>query len=240
MVGYFNATRHPWPCLLFLLPLLIAYEGGLVWLGGQHPELLRNGADAWLHRGLAAFGLTQLYGAPAAVAIIFAVWSWLCRGDRPPDAVGVCTGMALESVAFACGLWAVSRHLPEFLKSFGVALQAAPGARTQGLAHVVTFVGAGIYEEVLFRLLLFGGLVYLLRLAGMASLLTLAVAAVGAALAFAAAHHAGPNGEPFDRYAFIFRTIAGLYFTLVFQLRGFGVAVGAHACYDVLAGMVAA
>lgn len=240
MIGYLRATRHPWPCLLLLLPLLAAYEGGLVWLGGQHPELLRNGADAWLHRGLAAFGLTQLYGAPAAVAVLFAVWSWLGRRDRPPDAVAICTGMALESIVFACGLWALSRHLPGFLKSFGVTLQAAPTARAQGLAQVVTFVGAGIYEEVLFRLLLFGGVVYLVRSVGLLTVLTLTAAAVGAALAFAAAHHAGPHGEPFDGYAFLFRTLAGLYFTLIYQLRGFGVAVGAHACYDVLAGMVAA
>ena len=24
--GYLASTRHPWPCLLFLLPLLLAYE----------------------------------------------------------------------------------------------------------------------------------------------------------------------------------------------------------------------
>jgi hypothetical protein len=36
---------------------------------------------------------------------------------------------------------------------------------------------------------------------------------------------------------FVFRTVAGLYFTLLFVLRGFGVAVGAHAGYDVLVGV---
>ena len=29
-----SATRHPWNSLLFLLPLLAAYEGGILWLGG--------------------------------------------------------------------------------------------------------------------------------------------------------------------------------------------------------------
>ena len=42
---YLRATRHPWPCLLFLLPLLAAYELGVHQLGGGQPDALRNGAD---------------------------------------------------------------------------------------------------------------------------------------------------------------------------------------------------
>ena len=34
---YIGATKHPWPCFLFLLPFLAAYEGGVLWLGGTHP-----------------------------------------------------------------------------------------------------------------------------------------------------------------------------------------------------------
>jgi hypothetical protein len=55
--GYLLGTRHPWPCLLFVLPLLAAYEGGVHLLGGAHPESLRNGADNWLRGALAAAGL---------------------------------------------------------------------------------------------------------------------------------------------------------------------------------------
>jgi membrane protease YdiL (CAAX protease family) len=69
-------------------------------------------------------------------------------------------------------------------------------------------------------------------------LLALLAAAFASAVLFSAAHHAGPYGEPFDRYVFVFRTIAGLYFAAIFVVRGFGIAVGAHACYDVLAGVV--
>src|SRR5262249_43937158 len=69
--GYLGASRHPWPCLLFVLPLLLAYEVGVVWLGGTQPDALRNGADTWLRWGLETFGLTQLYCAPALVALLF-------------------------------------------------------------------------------------------------------------------------------------------------------------------------
>src|SRR4051794_33770095 len=51
-VSYVAATRHPWPCFLFLLPLLAAYEGGVLWVGGAQSEAFRNGADSWLRWGL--------------------------------------------------------------------------------------------------------------------------------------------------------------------------------------------
>ena len=235
--GYLLATRHPWPCLLFLVPLLAAYEGGVVWLGGTRPEAFRNGADTWLHWGLQAFGLSQLYWAPALIALVFLLWSWLRRDDRPDDLPGVWIGMAMESMIFAVGLLGLSRALGPLLDSFGIALQyPAPADRT--LAQLITFVGAGIYEELLFRLVLFSGAAWLLRLAAVPATAAFLVAGLGSALIFSAAHHAGPYGEIFDGYVFLFRTLAGLYFTVLYQLRGFGIAVGAHACYDVLAGIV--
>src|SRR5437773_398430 len=76
LMSYFRATSHPWPILILLLPLLSAYEGGVLWLGGPQPELIRNGADAWLRSALQAFGINQMVVAPALVGVGFAVWSW--------------------------------------------------------------------------------------------------------------------------------------------------------------------
>ena len=56
MTSYFSATRHPWSSFLFLLPLLAAYEGGVLWLGGDRAEQIRNGADAWLRWALESLG----------------------------------------------------------------------------------------------------------------------------------------------------------------------------------------
>src|SRR5437667_12822760 len=106
------------------------------------------------------------------------------------------------------------------------------------LGRVVTFVGAGIYEEVLFRLLFFFALGRLLRFFFFPALLAALVTMVASAVLFSASHLIGPYGEPFNSYVFLFRSLAGLYFALLYQLRGFGVAVGAHACYDVLVGVL--
>lgn len=237
---YLQATRHPWPSLLFLLPLLAVYECGVLWLGGSQPDAVRNGADAWLRWWLEAAGLQPLYLAPALVVVALGLWSWLRRHDTPRDLLGVCTGMALESVFFALGLFALGRGLLPLLDQLGVVLQVPvdlDARPPEAIAPLITFVGAGIYEEVLFRLFLFGGVLWLVSLLGTPRLPALVLAGVVAAFSFAAAHHLGPYGEVFDPYVFGFRSVAGLYFTAIFLTRGFGIAVGAHALYDVLAGL---
>jgi membrane protease YdiL (CAAX protease family) len=145
--------------------------------------------------------------------------------------------MAIESVVFALGLWGLSRELSPFLEKYGSTLNAPPPVNP-ALVHVITFLGAGIYEEVLFRLLLFTGLVWLGQHLKIPQLIAVPVAAVGSGLLFSAAHHICPYGEKFDGYVFLFRALAGVYFALLFKTRGFGVAVGAHAIYDVLVGVI--
>src|SRR2546421_12925605 len=93
--GYFRATRHPYPCLLFVLPLLAAYEAGVWYLGGAQPEAVRNGADNWLRWGLAAAGFMQPWLPPVALLLLFIAWSLVRQDDRPYDMVGVLTGMVL-------------------------------------------------------------------------------------------------------------------------------------------------
>jgi membrane protease YdiL (CAAX protease family) len=50
-------------------------------------------------------------------------------------------------------------------------------------------------------------------------------------LLFSAAHYIGFK---FDLATFLFRFYAGAFFALVYRHRGFGIAAGAHALYDVL------
>jgi membrane protease YdiL (CAAX protease family) len=215
--------------------LLLLYEGSVVYLGGADPDVLRNGADSWLHGGLGAFGLQELYWPPALLIAGLLGWAWLKRSDQPKDLVGVCSGMVIESIFAALALWALSRGIRPVVHSLGLAMRAMPPVQETSAA-LVTYIGAGIYEEVLFRLLLFGALCWLLRLSGLPEAGVLLGATAAAALAFAAAHHVGPWGEPFDGYVFIFRATAGLYFTLLYRFRGLGIAIGTHACYDIFVG----
>jgi membrane protease YdiL (CAAX protease family) len=63
------------------------------------------------------------------------------------------------------------------------------------------------------------------------------VAIIVTSLLFSAAHYIGPHGESFGLFTFVFRFVAGLFFGLLFVFRGFGIAAGSHAGYDVLVGV---
>jgi len=232
--GYLTATRHPWPCLLFVLPLLIAYEAGVLLLGGTNPEAIRNGADHWVRCGLGFVGLRFFWLPPTILTLVFIVWTYRRRRDRPGELVGVVSGMILESVGFALGLWAFSRMLAPLLLRAGVALELGVGGDEPALRQVVTYLGAGIYEEAVFRLALFSALAWLLRWLDIPLVITVILAAATSAILFSTAHHVGPYGQAYSNYLFIFRLTAGLYFAVLFFLRGFGIAVGAHACYNVM------
>ncbi|MFO0842720.1 MAG: CPBP family glutamic-type intramembrane protease [Gemmataceae bacterium] len=238
--GYTRATRHPWPSLLFVLPLLVAYEAGVFYLGGANPETIRNGADHWLRCALGVVGVQFFWVPPAVLAVAFTLWTVSRWADRPGDLISVLSGMVLESVAFALGLWAMSRLLTPVLQQAGIELNvgieepASFAATEPALRQVITYLGAGIYEEAVFRLSLFTVLVTVLRVLDVSRLLAVALAAAGSAVLFSVAHHVGPYGQPYSNYLFLFRLLAGVYFALLYELRGFGIAVGSHACYNVM------
>lgn len=247
---YWSATKHPWACILFVLPLLAIYEIGLYAHGHAAPTEMRNGADVWLRAGLHEVGVSRVYGAPCLLVVILLAWGLWRRDDSPFDKVGVWVGMTAESGGFALILLALSQGVWMMLLRAGNVLgrpsqRIAPALQlttdtspesTWGL--IISYVGAGIYEETLFRLMLFAGLVQLFSWTEMPSLYNWLLAALASALLFAGAHHFGAGGETFNLYVFSFRTFAGLYFAWLYHLRGFGIAVGAHAGYDVLVGLI--
>lgn len=248
--SYWTATKHPWACVLFVLPLLATYEIGLYVLGQYD---LRNGADVWLRRALSEVGVSPVYGAPCLLVSILLLWGLLRRKGRPTDKVGVCVGMSGESAAYALlllglsqGLWLVLTQADHVFgqPSHRIALLQWNADATRSMpepiwGQIVSYLGAGIYEETLFRLMLYAGLLRLLTWSeARTSPLAVVLAAFGSALVFAGAHHIGPSGEAFNVYVLSFRTCAGLYFAWLYQVRGFGIAVGAHTGYDVLVGLI--
>lgn len=234
---YLDNTRHPWACVLFVVPLLAVYEAGLFWTGRSPTQELRNGAESWLRIGLEALGFTSPYAPPALLLSVLLLWSLARRRDRPRDYMGVWFGMLVESVLFALGLYVVSQAFLPLVN--GLELQITEEAPVDpAVEKVLRYLGAGIYEETLFRLGLFSLLCWLFLLGDFSILVTLNLAAVTSALLFAGAHHIGPAAESFHWAIFLFRVIAGFYFAWLFQVRGFGVAVGAHTGYDILVGIL--
>lgn len=232
---YWSVTRRPLPCLAFITPLLIAYELGIVWLGGGGAaSALRTGTDAWIRRGLVACGLTDHWLLPLGLMIGLVAWHLFTLRDwRFPSSALL--GMAGESLVLAVALVGLGRVLDV---GFSTLERTGPPSLVAGpsAAAFVGFLGAGVYEEALFRLGLIPPFFAVLRVLKTPQVLASAAAVTFSALLFSLAHHAGAPGEAFTWFAFIFRWLAGVYFAWVFVVRGFGVAVGTHTAYDILVG----
>jgi hypothetical protein len=111
-------------------------------------------------------------------------------------------------------------------------LAAALASGLNFLDIVVISAGAGLHEELIFRLLGIGGLSWLLA-GAMGEKQAWVMALLISSLTFSLAHHLGPSGEAFEFAAFCYRALAGVMFALIYQVRGFAVAVWTHAIYDV-------
>jgi hypothetical protein len=239
VTGYWRASRAPRYSLTFALPLLLLYELLAFTLSGDAIAGVRNGADVLLkslfvgfggRNGLIAFG-ALLLGTGVAL-----VWRDLRRGGGLE--LGVFGLMAVESVLYALAFGLVVGTLTGVLLGGLVPAGAAPLALPVGGLSLTTqlmiSLGAGIYEELLFRVLLVGALAWVAsRGFGWRSWESGAFATVLGALVFSAFHYIGPYGDPLELPSFTFRVLAGLVFSAMYLVRGFGITAWTHALYDV-------
>jgi membrane protease YdiL (CAAX protease family) len=226
--GYWAISRTPLTSLVFALPLVLAYEGGVLLMGRGSP---RNGADVWLRQALDAAGFGAYFLLPALTVIGLLAWHHI-EHDVWRFRPGVLVGMAFE-----CGLWAAALVGVARLQDRLWPLAAEAGGEGF-LARLVAFCGAGLYEEVLFRLLLLPALAWAFERLGFSTAAAAWWGVVVSSLIFSAAHYVGPLGDTFAIYSFTFRFLAGMFFAILFLARGFGIAAGTHAIYDILVGLV--
>ena len=226
--SYWSISRTPLTSLVFALPLVLAYEGGVLLMGRGSP---RNGADVWLRQALDAAGFGAYFLLPALTVIGLLAWHHI-EHDAWRFRPGVLVGMVLECSLWAAALVGVAR-LQDRLWPL-----AAEAVGEGFLARLVAFCGAGLYEEVLFRLLLLPALAWAFERLGFSTAAAAWWGVVVSSLIFSAAHYVGPLGDTFAIYSFTFRFLAGMFFAILFLARGFGIAAGTHAIYDILVGLV--
>jgi hypothetical protein len=222
-------------------PIVAAYEAGILWLGTRNPAIERTGADTWMRSAFAAAGLKDQWLLPLLLVLVLTGWQ-VVRFHDWRFSPSILAGMILESLAWALALLGISRMIDvgfAYLEHSTVFLAAGPPVSHVSLETVIGCLGAGVYEETLFRLLLVPALFGALRTLQTPQIPASALAVTGSALLFALAHHAGTPGESFTWFAFIFRWMAGVVFAWLFVLRGFGIAVGTHTIYDILVGSLA-
>ena len=232
---YFNASRAHRYSVLFALPLLLGYEALAAMLATPGKAELRNGADAMLRAAFTA--VAGPYGTLIFMAAIILLGVGLVARDLKLSKAGlrgrVFLGMLAESVALAGLFGIVVGILTAKLMGSLQALSISPIQRTPWATRLMLSLGAGLYEELFFRVLLVGGLAAGARIIlGFSKRLSGILAAVVGALIFSAFHYIGPYGDELHLQSFIFRALSGLAFSGLFLLRGFGITAWTHALYD--------
>jgi membrane protease YdiL (CAAX protease family) len=248
--GYWDRAQWPLQGLYFLMPLLVLYELGTLWLAPEGSERLPPIlAESLLGIGFEKLGVTGVY-LPAIIVVVVLSCMHLVRRDPWRPELKLYAVMWAETFAWALPLFVFSMVLVRELSGSAGELQAVAGSlpvadavASQWKDDLVFSVGAGIYEELLFRLI---GIALLHML--MVDVLALpekyggGATIVLSALAFALYHFVktkpdswiGYTLEGVDLGDFAFFTLAGVYLAMIYVIRGFGLVVGTHALYDVM------
>jgi hypothetical protein len=239
---YWRQSRQPFTSLAFVVPLLAMYELGVACLGHQ---AARNGVDVWLRSILDLLDIGQYFLLPIVTVGILLGWHYT---QRLPWRVqrGVLFGMGVECLLLAIVLrivlqlelavWLMFRGVGDHVAVSGLIPHGAVGS----LGGMIGFLGAGVYEELLFRLILLSAMIHFLARRGISLRDGRIVGVLITSALFSAAHYIGASGETaaFGAWTFwfgaVFRFLAGVFFGVLFVFRGFGVAVGSHAAYNVL------
>jgi hypothetical protein len=245
--SYLERTCRPVYGVIFILPFIIFYEIGTIFINTNalDQSQVRVIAFVWLQKGLESMGLGGKFAwiLPPLVVIVILLWLQItCKKSwrvLPCDILP----MVAECIVYAMPLILLSLLLNSSSPP-AAALTNAPVVRSV-LADIVTGIGAGIYEELVFRLVLIIFLMIIfqdvLKVSHSNSIILSVL--VSAAL-FSAHHHIifiegrFQLVETFSLGVFLFRTIAGVYFASLFAVRGFGITAGAHSFYDIIATLV--
>ena len=275
--SYLERTSRPVYALVYLLPFIIFYELGTIFINTDvlSQTQIRVVAFVWLQELLRylGFGGKFLWAAPALVVVVILLayqlvskkrW-WVSFSDMLPMTIE-CVLLAIPLIVLSLFLHnsAVSPKTASLSKIIPLSCRLLPGRprdirrfKTRNrraaaaqktpplLADIVTGVGAGIYEELLFRLILICALMLLFQdVFGWGKNNSIVLAVLISAALFGAHHHIDflsgrPNqGDLFDWAKFTFRTMAGVYFAVLFAIRGFGITAGTHAFYDIIATLI--
>ena len=214
--NYFAASRRLAASFVFVAPLFAVYQAGIFF-----DPSARNGTDPIYRELLHRFH--QL----GFVFINLVLLGLLCLAiartrTRRVDYAGLYWLMLGESCAWTGAMLLAANYFPFHALSL-----------TPILRDLTAGIGAGVYEETLFRFLLMGGLILLLhRGLGGSRAWVVPVAIAAAAALFSLAHHE-IGGEPWDRSVFLFRTGMGVILGCIYWFRGLGICVYTHALYNV-------
>lgn len=193
--------------------------------------MVRISVDMWLRQLFRFAGLNALSAILFIALLIGAVILYKNKNNLRQVKRSYFLWMAAESLFYAV---CVGLFVQLFL-NFIFLMSTTPGLDLLNKWQLFALsLGAGLYEELFFRVILVSLLLYFFRKVVRNKNYVHALAIITAALMFSAVHYTGSMGDVFTLHSFIFRFVFGIALNLIYVARGFGIAAWTHAIYDVI------
>lgn len=228
-VSYFKATNSLLYSYLISLPLLLLYEGLILISQPQTDQIVRISVDVWIKTLFSFAGRDTLSITLILVALLGIFILYKERHKLSSLKLNYFFTMLIEASVYA--------FLLALLISFIITNLLMQADTAEGLTlmqQIALSLGAGLYEELFFRVILVGALLYLFKWIFKKKKLAYSFAIILAALLFSFAHYVGALGDPFTLGSFLFRFLFGLALNAIYLWRGFGMAAWTHAIYDIM------
>ncbi len=223
---YFKHSSHRFYGAFVALFMLLLYECLVIW--GELPSgaMVRNAPEAWLRSILFFVGIPHYYISFALITVaLIALPIFYRSGVEIKKSIVI--GMIIESV-----LWGLVTGV--IIQFFIINLPFFSGEFSSStLANLGLAIGAGLFEELLFRVVLTTLLILLFKRLFGQRVFAVVVSVLIASFLFSLAHYVGNMADNFTLYSFLFRFFAGIWFTTLYAVRGFAVTCMTHAFYDI-------
>lgn len=227
MKSYFCCSKSLANSFLFILPLLVLYDVGIALQG----SCIKNTADVIMKTPLTLFGKNgSLIFNSLVVAFLLISVFYIEKEYRLSSLIFIY--MFTESVIYALFMGYVVGFV--VYKCLFPHILASPFSMNIWMGIILS-VGAGVYEEIVFRFLLITSLYFLLAtFLKVNKPVSATISIITSSLLFSAMHYVGTLSDNFTYTNFTFRFLSGIVLSTIFMFRGLGIAVYTHAIYDVL------
>ena len=228
---YFSTTHTLLYSYLISLPLLLLYEVLIFLAQPDSEQVVRISVDVWIKTLFSYFGKDVLSITLILVALVGMVVLYRERKKLSSLKMSYFFTMLIEASFYAFFLALLINTTVSGLLQI---VQSSPIESLTTLQQLALSLGAGIYEELFFRVILVSALLLIFKKVFSKKSVAFGSAILLAAIIFSLVHYVGAFGDPFTLSSLLFRFLFGLALNAIYLWRGFGMAAWTHAVYDLM------
>ncbi len=222
---YLKESSHPHYGSIVSLAMLALYEI-LIISTPSNGYIIRNGPDAWFRNIFSILGISshQMSFVLITLSLISIIYFYDSK-------VAIKGKIFLAIIAESIILAMISGALINWV--IAGLLMMSNSITGSVFGDLGLSIGAGLFEELFFRVFLTTLLIWLGRSIFKKKLFAITFAVITASFLFSLAHYVGSGSDNLETYSFLFRFFAGIWFTSIYSTRGFAVVALTHAFYDI-------